>query len=58
MCAMSVIDNELEFLNTKKPQNQDEKEYVTTCIDQLQFAKTQIETQIQAGIMTPESYIA
>jgi hypothetical protein len=44
MCAMSVIDNELEFLNTKKPQSQDEKEYLATCIDQLQFAKTQIET--------------
>ena len=44
MCAMSVIDNELEFLNTKKPQNQDEREYFLSCIDQLQFAKTQIET--------------
>ena len=60
MVSMAVIEHESAYLKvmiTKYKNQPDEKEFFEMRIESLDFAKSSIETNVQTGIVTPESYI-
>ena len=60
MEAVSVIEHEVEYLSklVKTIKDQDEREFFVDKIDSLKFKKSTIESNIQNGYVTPETYIA
>jgi len=60
MVSMSVIENEIEYLKLlliKYKNKPEEKEFFEMRIESLDFAKQSIETNVETGILTPESYV-
>lgn len=59
MCAISVIENEVTFLQAmvKKMPQGDEREFFEAKMESLQFNKGTLETNVQTGVMTPDKYL-
>ena len=60
MVSMSVIEHETEYLKVlmvKYKNKPDEKEFFEMRVESLEFAKQGIETNVQTGVLSPESYV-
>ena len=60
MECVSVIKHEIEYLCkvVKQTKDKDEREFYSDKIDSLKFKQSTIQSNIDNGFVTPESYIA
>lgn len=60
MECVSVIEYEIEYLGkvVAQTKDKDEREFYSDKIDSLKFKKSTIQSNIDNGFVTPESYVA
>lgn len=60
MESVAAIDFEIDYLGklVKTIKDKDERDFYNDKVDSLKFKKTTIESNIENGYITPESYIA
>jgi hypothetical protein len=55
---MSVIEYEIDYLTKyAKKLRGDDREFILSKVESIQFEKTNIETNVSTGIFTPEKYV-
>jgi hypothetical protein len=60
MESVSVIDHEIEYLTkfAKTIKDKDERDFFNDKVDSLKFKKSTIQSNIENGYVTPQSYVA
>lgn len=57
MCAVSVLEHEIQYLKDKVKVRSPEQDYFLTKIETLEFQKSALEDNVGNGIITPDKYL-